>query len=432
MNLINRSHRFPILLLLLFLLNFILIIPLKAQSVSVSKTPVLFKDFYNKNQPDSLYTLFAAETKNALPGDKTAELVTQLRTQFGNITEFKFLSEQQGINAYKGSFEKPGFSLYLNINSKEEVVGVFVRPEVQAEKPAAATDKEDNFSLKIAGGQLSGTYEFPSKEGQVPVALIIAGSGPTDRNGNSSAGLNSNAYLLLAQELKKAGIASIRYDKRGIGRSSTGQKEADLRFDDMIADAAAIVKVLKSNARFSKVFIIGHSEGALVATAVANRENVNAVVSIAGAGFPVDVVLKRQLKNGLPADKYAQASKIIDSLKAGHLIGQTIGPELSALFRKSVLPYLISWMKYSPQAEIKKLKTPALIVQGTTDLQVNEADAKALKAASPSAQLVLIKGMNHVLKEVPEDAQLNKAAYGNPNLPLHAELIPAIVKFLAN
>ena len=105
-------------------------------------------------------------------------------------------------------------------------------------------------------------------------------------------------------------------------------------------------------------------------------------------------------------------------------------PALAALYRPSVQPYLISWMKYVPAERIVALRVPVLVVQGTTDIQVGVDEAQALAKAKPDAALAIIPGMNHVLKEVPDDPQRQMASYGDPSLPLHPKLAPAIVAFL--
>src|SRR5690606_11236335 len=119
-----------------------------------------------------------------------------------------------------------------------------------------------------------------------PVVLIIAGSGPTDRDGNSPLlpGQN-NSLRLLAEGLAQRGIATLRYDKRGIAESANAElREADLRFNTYVDDAAALLSRLHDDARFSRVSVVGHSEGALIAVMAAQKAAVDAIVSIAGAG----------------------------------------------------------------------------------------------------------------------------------------------------
>ena len=107
-----------------------------------------------------------------------------------------------------------------------------------------------------------------------------------------------------------------------------------------------------------------------------------------------------------------------------------INPMFYSLFRPSVQPYLISWFKYDPQTEIKKLAIPILILQGTNDIQVSKEDANRLSKANNKSQLVLIKNMNHVLKITEGDRNANMATYNNPALAISEELVKSIVLFI--
>ncbi|RYY60840.1 MAG: alpha/beta fold hydrolase, partial [Chitinophagaceae bacterium] len=208
--------------------------------------------------------------------------------------------------------------------------------------PAFAADSawmERPDTLHTATGDLYGTLMMPLKaKGKVPVALIIAGSGPTDRDGNTTVlpGKN-NSLLYLARELAAAGIATLRYDKRGIAASTgAGVQEADLRFDQYVTDAAAWLDRLKSDRRFARVAVIGHSEGSLIGM-LAAPGRADRVVSVAGAGIPADSLLRKQLAPQLPEKLKAAAWTTLDSLKAGHLVKQPPILLLS-LFRPSVQP----------------------------------------------------------------------------------------------
>lgn len=286
-------------------------------------------------------------------------------------------------------------------------------------------------TLKLGGVTLSGTLELPSGNGPFPVALIVAGSGPTDRDGNSAQGLKTDAYKLLAQGLAARGIASLRYDKRGVGESVTNQREQDLRFGDFVNDAGAWIKKLQADPRFSKVGVIGHSEGALIGLLAAQKTNAAAFVSIAGPGENAADSIIGQLRanpNNPPA-LVAEGVRITNELRAGRMVAQ-VDPLLAALYRPSVQPYVISWFRYDPAQEIARLNVPTLIVQGDRDLQVSVKDARKLGAAQPKAELVIVEGMNHVLKGVGDDAALNRRSYADPTLPLAPGLLDAVSAFL--
>ncbi|HEX6588930.1 MAG TPA: alpha/beta hydrolase [Longimicrobiales bacterium] len=290
-------------------------------------------------------------------------------------------------------------------------------------------------SLVVDGVTLRATMLTPAPvtcPAPWPVALIHAGSGPTDRNGNGPLmGGDNNSLRMLAEGLAHRCIASLRYDKRGIGASvAFGMREQDLRFQTFAGDAAAWLRRLQGDARFGDVVVIGHSEGAALVTLAAREVPVSGAVLIAGAGRPAGEILREQLQRGLPPQLYAEADSALTSLEAGRTI-ENPPPELFALLRPSIQPYLISWLPVDPAAELAALDVPALVVWGTTDAQVARADAERLAAADDDVRLVVVEGMNHVLKVVPaDDPVAQRASYGDPTLPLAPELLPAIASFI--
>lgn len=287
-------------------------------------------------------------------------------------------------------------------------------------------NKEETVTLKTTTGELYGTLMLPLGPQKVPVALIVAGSGPTDRNGNSQFAQN-NSLKRLAEKLAENKIASVRYDKRGIGESKTAAlKEEDLRIEHYMDDVKSWIKLLKDKNQFSEIIIIGHSEGSLIGMVACG--NADKFISIAGTGLPADEILKEQLKKQ-PQYISDMSVPIIDSLKNGALVKE-INPALNNLFRPSVQPYMISWFKYNPQEEIKKVKIPILIVHGTKDIQVSIKDAELLHKANPKSKLVIIDNMNHIFKDVTGDEQENLATYNNKNLPVNNQFIKAICSFI--
>ena len=282
--------------------------------------------------------------------------------------------------------------------------------------------------LKTTTGNLEGSLMVPEKNLSKTVALMISGSGPTDRDGNNM-GMTNNSLKMLAIALCNKGIASFRYDKRGIGNSrNAGLIETDLRFENYINDAKGWVAYLKNELQYNKVIVIGHSEGSLIGMIASQDKNVCKFISLAGAGQPADKILREQLKNQPPSIAI-QVNTILDDLVKGKMVENTPA-ELNSLFRKSVQPYMISWIKYDPQKEIAKLKIPVLIIQGTTDIQVSLEDANRLARAQPKAKLVKIEGMNHILKQAPADRQMNIGTYTQPDLSLKTELIGNIAPFI--
>lgn len=291
------------------------------------------------------------------------------------------------------------------------------------------------FQAEVGEGQerhliqstLHGTLLRPDKVKRPPVVLLISGSGPTDRNGNNPQ-MENNSLKILAESLADAGIASLRYDKRGIAASSfDGFSEGDMRFDQLVDDAAAWVRWLREQKKLGKVLVAGHSEGALIGTLASQRESVVGFISLCGAGFPAGELLKQQLSIQPMLSKFA--IPYVDSLTKGVQV-DSIMPLLYTVFRPSVQPYLISWFAYDPAVELAKLEIPVLIVDGGTDIQVGPDNALRMKQRVPTAQHVHIPTMNHILKDAPPERMENMATYSNPELPLTAELMPNIISFI--
>ena len=287
-----------------------------------------------------------------------------------------------------------------------------------------------NITLETKTGKIYGSISVPNTNKKMPVVLIIAGSGATDRNGNVGKAVNSNSYKILADSLLKNGIASLRFDKRGVGESMSALKaEKDLRFVDFIDDASLWVQLLKKDKRFSAIIIAGHSEGSLIGMVVAKRENVAKFISLAGAGFPIQDVLRKQFK-AQPEQVQAILISRLDTLVSGKVLTD-VPQNLYSIFRPSVIPYMLDWFKYVPAVEIAKLTIPALIINGTTDIQVGIEEAENLHKACKQSKMVIVNGMSHLLKDAPADRAKNIATYNTtPNEPIKTELLQAIVKFI--
>ncbi|MFN3999394.1 alpha/beta hydrolase family protein [Algoriphagus sp.] len=286
--------------------------------------------------------------------------------------------------------------------------------------------------LETSTGKIFGTLTIPTNVKKYPVVLIIPGSGPTDRDCNSPMGIQTNAYKMLSEGFAQNGIATLRFDKRGIGQSQASMtSESELRFETYINDVVDWISLLKTDDRFSSIIILGHSEGSLIGMIAAEQTNVGAFISIAGVGKSADMLLKEQLETKLPPQLLEESNKILDSLKMSKTVSN-VNPILAALYRPSVQPYMISWIKYDPAEEIAKLEMPVLIIQGTTDLQVTVNDAELLSEAKPDSKLILVDNMNHVLKEADSDVQKNMATYSNPSLPLKIGLIENLCNFIRN
>lgn len=281
--------------------------------------------------------------------------------------------------------------------------------------------------LETPTGSIFGTITLPQNYKKGKIVLIISGSGPTDRDGNNTM-MKNNSLKQFAFALADSGIASLRFDKRGIAESAKAMtKESDIRFDDYVNDVKSWIFYLKKDKRFTEIIVAGHSEGSLIGM-ISSTKNVNKYISISGPGNPADVIIKTQLGNqSIELKKIAEP--MLDSLSKGFKVHNN-NLMLVSLFRPSVQPYLMSWFKYNPQTEIKKLKIPVLVIQGDKDIQVSVDDAKLLFLAKGSCQLAIIKNMNHVLKTIGDEKDENIKSYNNPSLPISSEFITKVVSFI--
>ncbi|SBV90836.1 alpha/beta hydrolase [uncultured Dysgonomonas sp.] len=294
---------------------------------------------------------------------------------------------------------------------------------------------EEPIVLKTSTGDIYGTLKVPVNNKPIPVALIIAGSGPTDRNGNQRQ-MKNNSLKMLSDGLFYNNIATLCFDKRGIAESkAAGKDEADLRFDDYINDVRSWIDLLAKDKRFSEIAIVGHSEGSLIGMIAAqDNKKVSRYIYIAGVGEPAANILKEQLSKQMATQPQVAKDMIfsyIDKLEKGETITD-VPASLNMLFRPSVQPYMISWFKYNPQEEISKLTIPVLILQGTTDIQVTVKQAELLADANSKAQKIIIDKMDHVMKnsETTDQPTQIKDSYTNLDKPVMPEVIKNISSFI--
>lgn len=257
---------------------------------------------------------------------------------------------------------------------------------------------DQEIAFATPWGRLAGTLALPVGEGPWPVVLLIAGSGPTDRHGNSPLlPARVDNLRLLAEALADAGIASLRYDKRGVGASSyPGLSEAALRFEHLVDDAVVLGRMLQHDPRFAALVLAGHSEGALIATLAAQALEPAAVVSIAGAGERASALMRTQIETVMPPDVAAPALAALARLEAGEPAPDVPG-DLALLFRPSVQPYLVSWFRHDPARLLGTLAMPVLLVHGASDAQVPPVHAQRLHDALPQSRLRIVPDMDHLL-----------------------------------
>ena len=266
-----------------------------------------------------------------------------------------------------------------------------------------------------------------SKNPNSTLAIIISGSGPTDRDGNNIS-LKSDYLKMLAEGLQKNQISTYRYDKRGVGKSVGDLKGGnEIKFSDYINDVISIIKHFKDSKKFREVVVIGHSEGALIGM-IASQSIADRFISVAGAGEDYLTLIERQLLIQPPFVR-SMSEPIIEKLKNKKLV-DSVPPLLNSLFRSDVQSYLIDASSFDPVEEISKLNMPILIIQGSTDIQIDISDALILHKAAKNSRLEIIEGMNHVFRQASDNRLLNLQTYGNPELPIDNNMVDLISEFI--
>jgi uncharacterized protein len=280
---------------------------------------------------------------------------------------------------------------------------------------------------KIRVGAIDAVLATPPDVERPPVALLIAGSGSTDHDGNGPQ-IKPATLKKLSEQLVARKIATLRYDKRGAGgwKPEFGRPE-DFRFKDYVDDAAALVDYLRSNRKFSKVILVGHSEGGMVAILTTRRVAVDRLVLLATAARRQGDLLKAQLEKTVAPDLFAPIAKAIDTIMSGQIVDPT-PPGLS--IPPSMQPGIASAFLEDPIDPLKQIIQPVLIIAGGRDRQLARLDLVALGAAAPAAKMLWLPEMNHVLVDVADDAD-DVAAYNQPERPLDPAMIEAVAAFIA-
>lgn len=287
--------------------------------------------------------------------------------------------------------------------------------------------EETEIAVSTNSVTINGTLLTPNSKEKIPLVILIPGSGPTNRDGNNVS-MKNNSLKFLAEQIAQENIAVYRYDKSVLSFTKEDKEKVDsLTFETFINEAKAVISYFKNTNSYSKIIVAGHSQGSLVGM-IAAQNTADAFISLEGAGRTIDEILVEQINLQAPFLK-EETQRVLTELKNGKTV-EEFNPMLISLFNKSVQPFLISWIKYDPQEEIKKLKIPVLIINGSKDIQVNISDAKLLKEANENSQLVIIEGMNHIFKEIKGELNENMLSYTNPDLPVMKALSEIISTFV--
>ena len=292
------------------------------------------------------------------------------------------------------------------------------------EKPLTAPGPE---------GPLAGTMLDAGKD--APVVLIIPGSGPTDRDGNNAMGVTAAPYRMLAEALAKEGISTVRIDKRGMfGSKAAAADPNKVTIAAYAADAHSWVKSARAETGAGCVWLLGHSEGGLIALAAAqDPAGLCGVITVSGPGRKLGDVLREQLKaNPANAPVLDVSLATIAKLEAGESVASaTLPAAIQPLFYDAAQPFLRDLLSHDPASLAASLEVPLLVINGDKDIQVTVEDAKRLADAQPKAKLAILPGVNHVLKAVQsDDRAANIATYADPSLPIAPAVVDAVAGFV--
>ena len=291
----------------------------------------------------------------------------------------------------------------------------------------AAMASASGEETQIRVGNIDAVLTTPPDVERPPIALLIAGSGSTDHDGNGPQAKPATLKKL-SEQLVARKIATLRYDKRGAGgwKPVFGKPE-DFRFKDFVDDAAALVDYLRSTGKFSRLVVVGHSEGGLVAILTARKVPVDRLVLLVTAARRQGDLVKAQLeRKQLPPDVLEPIIKAIDAIMAGQIVDP---PPRGLAIAPSMQPGIASAFTEDPIDPLKLIDRPTLIIGGGRDLQVARLDFVALSAAAPVAKTLWLPEMNHVLVDAGDNDD-NLAAYNQPERALDATLIDTVAAFI--
>ncbi len=337
----------------------------------------------------------------------------------------------------KGTFKQGGMVLPLDLKKIEKLTEV-KRPQ-EPKKPYPYNDEEVTFENKTANITLAGSFTYPKSGGLFPAVVFVTGSGPQDRDETLAGGINHKPFLILSDYLTRNGIAVLRYDDRGIGKSKG--VFATSTTEDFATDAQAAVEYLKARKEVDpkKIGIAGHSEGGLIAPMVAvNSSDVSFIVLLAGPGLPGKDILLLQGRliskaSGEKEEAINKGMKLNEKMYDAVLSEEnnTVAEEkIRALYddfynsltaeekkeadgRKQMIeqgikqltkPWFRFFMKFDPRPVLESVTVPVLALNGEKDLQVPPKEnlveiEKALKVGgNTNFKIVELQNLNHLFQ----------------------------------
>jgi uncharacterized protein len=403
------------------------------QAATAQQTNVVVKSFFeqmgkgNWNNAMQYMAPVLKEKVNAGVLSALWQQIEQMNGKWETLISQKTVREgDRYIVTAENNFERTAVIFSVALDSANRMIGFFINGSKPRQVIQNANETTDTVHT-ADGDVLYGTLTQPEGQQHPPVVLIIAGSGPTDRNGNSLfvPGPEGFSYQQLAEGLAANGIASLRYDKRGAGQSTQSSKPlSQLTMADFISDAVACIHHLQRNSRFSSVSVIGHSEGGIIGLELAQDNDLKCLIALSTPGETTDKVLLEQLKPVLSDSLYQQSVSILNDLRDGKTPA-SVPADLKILFNSGNFNYWKSTFRFDPCVLLPNVRIPVLIVGGAADVQVSPAQVTMLQDCKPGTNLVLIEGMTHALKNSNGISPDKKTP-----LPLSPELVPALVSFL--
>ena len=372
--------------------------------------------------------------------DQGAKGIAMTAASFdGNILKLEhsaakivFTGTYNGSTEIKGEFVQGGMKFPMDLSRKEVVVEKTKRAQ-EPLPPFPYNTEEISFKNMKDGVTLAGTFTYPKGEGRFPVAVMVSGSGPQNRDEEL---MGHKPFLVLADFLTRNGIAVLRYDDRGTF-ASTGKFETALT-QDFATDASAAVDYLKTRKEIDikKIGIIGHSEGGIVAPMVASsRNDLNFIVLMAGPGISGNEILMLQSElisraNGV-AESDIEKAKAINSSIYSSILTITDTDSLQKTLRKTMIdkmsenselkeggeamidgqlkqilsPWMLNFIRYNPAPTLQKVKCKVLALNGSLDLQVPaDVNLKAIESAlkkggNKQFTSKKLEGLNHLFQE---------------------------------
>lgn len=376
-----------------------------------------------------------------MPASKTSYANKMLTVESSAISMKYTGTYVPDSNKINGTFEQGTLRTAMVLSStpgKEIAAKVLPRPQDPKDFPYK--QEEVTFTNPASGNSLSGTLTMPANGNVSKIVVLITGSGPQNRNAELTP-YNHRSFLVLSDYLTRQGIAVLRYDDRGVGKSTGVFAQATTA--DFADDVDAAVNYISSRAdlKIMNIGLVGHSEGGMIAPIVASRNpKVKFIVLMAGPGIPIHQLYAQQIGDamklaGVPADEVATKSainiKVFTAMKDAKdtpLEQAVLEVELALRKEFDLMPlekmdraakesiiqqtlgnYKMPWFRYfigfDPSVYLTKVKCPVLALNGTLDFQVestaNLAGIKAglEKAGNNHFEIVPMEGLNHLFQK---------------------------------